>query len=109
MVHPRIKAHFNTWLKKHADSAIIVKEAAILFESGADKQVDKIIVVAAPEEHRIKRVMERDTLTLSKVHERISKQWPQEELIEKSDFVIDNSGNISLINQVLQIYYSLLN
>jgi dephospho-CoA kinase len=108
LVHPRVKAHFEKWLKKHESSDLIVKEAAILFESGAYKQVDKIIVVNSTQEQRIKRVMERDKVSRAQVIKRMNKQWQPQELIKKADFVVDNSGKISVINQVLQIYNSLL-
>lgn len=104
LVHPRVKLHFEHWISLHSTSGLIIKEAAILFESGAYKQVDKIIVVTAPDEIRIERVMNRDSISREKVLERMSHQWPQDELIAKADFVIDNSGAASVIKQVFQIY-----
>lgn len=90
IVHPEVKKHFISWLKKHKDQPFIIKEAAILFESGSYKDCDKIIVVTAPEEIRIDRVMQRDRVTKEQVLERMKNQWTEEEKIKRSDFVIEN-------------------
>jgi len=109
LVHPRVKASFDHWVENNSNFPILIKEAAILFESGADKQVDKKIVVVAPLEVRISRVMIRDSFTRDKVMERIKNQLPQEELVNRADFVIDNSGKVSVIKQVINIHKQLLN
>ncbi|ESU19280.1 Dephospho-CoA kinase [Flavobacterium cauense R2A-7] len=90
VVHPEVKKHFLTWLKIHKNEPFIVKEAAILFESGSYKDCDKIIMVTAPEAVRIERVMQRDKVTKAQVLERMQNQWPEEEKIKRSDFVIEN-------------------
>jgi dephospho-CoA kinase len=108
IVHPRVKLNFEQWILIHADSKLILKEAAILFESGAYKQVDKTIVVSAPDEIRIERVMKRDLISRSGVLDRMKHQWAQNDLIAKADFVIDNSGRTSVIKQVLQLYKYLI-
>ncbi len=104
LVHPRVKINFENWLTKNSGVPVIIKEAAILFESGASKQVDKIIVVTAPDELRIKRVTDRDKIDREAVLLRMKNQWPQHELINHADFVIDNSGNTSVLNQIFEIY-----
>jgi len=108
LVHPRVKINFENWLGKHRHSKIVIKEAAILFESGAYKQLDKIIAVTAPDAIRIKRVMKRDSVTDDSVRKRMLNQWPQEKLVANADFIIDNSGLKSVIKQVLRIYNDLI-
>lgn len=90
IVHPEVKKHFISWLKTHKNEPFIIKEAAILFESGSYKDCDKIIVVTAPEEIRTDRVMQRDKVTKEQVLERMKNQWTEEEKIKRSDFVIEN-------------------
>jgi dephospho-CoA kinase len=90
IVHPEVKKHFLTWLKTHKNEPFIIKEAAILFESGSYKDCDKVIMVTAPEDVRIERVMRRDKVTMTQVLERMQNQWPEEEKIKRSDFVIEN-------------------
>ena len=68
----------------------MVKEAAILFESGSYKDCDKIILVTAPKENRIQRVMKRDAVTREAVEQRMSHQWDDETKKSMSDFVIEN-------------------
>jgi dephospho-CoA kinase len=108
LVHPRVTERFKEWLIQHQTSEIIIKEAAILFESGANIQVDKTLVVAAPLEIRIERVMSRDALARQDVINRIQKQWTQEELLSRADYIVYNSGKESLIKQVLLIHQILL-
>ena len=103
IVHPLVKSHFEAWLKKHHDAPFIVKEAAILFESGTYKNCDAIITVVAPIEDRIKRVMQRDNTDRNSVLERMKNQWTDEERVLKSDFVIQNSSIKDTENQVDEI------
>lgn len=94
IVHPAVFKHFNDWLKvQKAD--FIVKEAAILFESGSWKDCDFIISVVADEQTRIRRVTERDGLTAEQVADRIKNQWTDEMRIEKSDYIIDNNLDLN--------------
>jgi dephospho-CoA kinase len=107
IVHPRVKASFEEWVMNNSSQPILLKEAAILFESGADKQLDLKIVVVAPVETRISRVIARDKTEKCNVLSRMKNQWPEEELIKRADFVIDNSGRISVLEQVLYIHKNL--
>ena len=63
IVHPEVRLHFKNWLKEHKNHPFIIKEVAILFETGGNKQCDKVILITAPEELRIERAMKRDNLT----------------------------------------------
>lgn len=90
IIHPKVREHFKNWLEKHKDEKFVIKEAAILFESGSYKDCDKIILVTAPKEVRIKRVIQRDGITRDKVLERMSAQWEEEKKAELSDYIIHN-------------------
>lgn len=90
IVHPQVFLHFNNWAKKHTDFPILVKEAAILFESGSYIDCDKIILVTAPKEVRIQRVMKRDGVSREAVEHRIANQWDDEKKKSMSDYVIEN-------------------
>ena len=104
LLHPAVAADFERWcLEKEKKHKIIIKEAAILYESGADKQVDKVIVVLAPLETRIERSMQRDGLTREQVLARMKNQWPQEELEKRSWKTIDNSGAEMVLPQCLYL------
>ena len=90
IIHPAVKVDFENWLKANKNSPLVIKEAAILFESGSYKDCDVIISISAPQEMRIQRVIERDHLTFDEVMSRINNQWTDEMRKNKSDYVIDN-------------------
>lgn len=102
LVHPLTIKAFVDWSLRQK-SAYVIKEAAILFESGAYKDCDFIIVVTSPEELRIKRVMEREGVTEDNVRSRISKQMPESEKVELADFIIINDDKTAIIPQVLKL------
>lgn len=81
IVHPLVAKHFEEW-KQLQSSLYVIKEAAILFESGAYRNCDFIITVTAPEEERIRRVVERDGVTEEAVRERMKNQWSDEKKIK---------------------------
>ncbi|MDR2949163.1 MAG: dephospho-CoA kinase [Prevotella sp.] len=103
IIHPEVGNDFNKWIKNHSQYPIVAHEAAILFESGFDKMMDKIVMVYTPLEIRIQRTMLRDNISREKVLERIQNQMPDEEKAKLSDFVIVNDNTISLIEQVTSI------
>lgn len=90
IIHPKVREHFTNWVKKHDSEKFVIKEAAILFESGSYKDCDKIILVTAPKEIRIERVMKRDKVTRDKVLERMANQWEDEKKEALSDYIIHN-------------------
>ena len=108
ILHPAVGFHFENWLKKQ-NSPYILKEAAILFESGAFKQVDKVLTIVAPLELKIKRTMKRDGVSKEEVETRIQLQMSDEEKIKRSDFVITNNEQELLIPQVLELHQQLVN
>ncbi len=109
IVHPAVKKHFEDWVKSHQQHPIIVKEAAILFESGSYKDCDAVISVVCPLETRIDRVIKRDNTTREKVLQRIKNQISDEERIAKSDYVIQNEDFESAKQQVSKILNLLKN
>ena len=102
LVHPLVKQDFEDWLAKQS-SAYVIKEAAILIESGAYKEVDQIVVIDAPEDVRIARVMHRDGVEEEKVRERISKQFSSEKRNEYANYLIINDGRNPVIPQVIEL------
>ncbi len=107
LVHPAVFRDTEQWEKEHEAYPYTLREAALLFESGNYKKLDKIITVAAPEELRIERILKRDKVPREAVLARIRRQWPEEEKIRRSDFVIYNDGRHMLIPQVMRIHQSL--
>lgn len=90
IVHPAVRRDFDSWLIQHSQFQWVVKEAAILFESGSYKDCDVIITVMAPLEERIQRIIERDKTTVENIMDRIKNQWTDEMRSEKSDYVVEN-------------------
>jgi dephospho-CoA kinase len=108
IIHPLVKTDFNKWVNSNKGFPYVIKEAAILFESGANEYCDKIISVIAPVDLRISRVRERDHKTRAEIEQIINRQMTDEERIPKSDFVIYNDEKQMLIPQVMKIHSSLL-
>jgi len=102
IVHPVVRRTFFDWCDKQK-SPYIIHEAAILFESGFYKMMDKTITVVTNENERRQRVMKRDGLTLELVKERIRNQWSDEERIKLADFVIGNNDDELIIPQIIEI------
>jgi dephospho-CoA kinase len=90
IIHPAVKRDFNNWLTVNKNASLVVKEAAILFESGSYKDCDVIITIVAPIDSRLNRVLKRDNTSYEAVMSRINNQWTDEMRIEKSDYVIEN-------------------
>jgi dephospho-CoA kinase len=90
IIHPAVKRDFENWLIANKNHPIVVKEAAILFESGSYKDCDAVITIVAPLNNRIQRIMARDNTIYEAVLSRINNQWTDEMRIEKSDYVIEN-------------------
>lgn len=102
IVHPVVRKTFFDWCEKQ-ESPYIIHEAAILFESGFYKMMDKTITVVTSEDERIRRVMKRDGITMELVKERIKNQWSDEERIRLADFVIGNNDDQLIIPQIIEI------
>jgi dephospho-CoA kinase len=103
IVHPAVKKDFEVWLLQHKNSAYVIYEAAILFESGRYKECDVIITITAPEEVRIERVLKRDNTTREQVLSRMKMQWDDEKRISRSNFVINNDNLKNAKEEVVKI------
>ena len=95
LVHPLVAIDFKNWLLHQKSKDFIFKEAAILIESGAYKEMDKIIVVSCPENIRLERVLKRDGNSPEYVKKRMQNQISETEKINHADFVVKNNGSKS--------------
>jgi len=101
IIHPHVRARFEQWAHE-AGSALVFNEAAILFETGSYRQFDRMILVTAPEELKLSRVMRRDGVSLEEVQQRMSKQWSDDQKVKLADYVIINDGR-PLLEQVERV------
>ncbi len=106
-VHPFVFERFKQWSDEQK-SPYVIKEAAILFESGADKTVNKSILVTAPMDIRINRVKSRDGRTSEEIQSIIASQWTDSRLRDLVDFIVVNDGKHSLIEQVRDLHTKLI-
>lgn len=108
LVHPAVRTDFEVW-SSNQERPYVLKEAALLFETGSFKELDKIITVSAPLKLRMMRVLLRDPhRNEAQINAIIDQQLPDEEKNKIADFVIKNSENKLLIPQVLKIHQELL-
>lgn len=107
IVHPIVIQEAKDWAERQT-SRYSLKEAALLFESGSYKELDYTILVTAPMDVRIQRVIKRDGVTEQQVRERISKQLSDEEKLLLADFVIVNDGITPLLPQVWTLHQKFL-
>lgn len=108
LVHPAVARDSEQWQQAHNTAPYTLREAALLFESGSFRNLDKIITVTAPVDLRIERVRQRDHTSVEEVRARMDKQWPEEEKVKLSDFVIINDGQHGLIRQVWDLHQLLI-
>ncbi len=92
IIHPEVREHFFKWCDRQ-NSPYVVHEAAIMFESGFYRMMDFTILVTAPEQERIARVMKRENSTAESVKARIDKQWTDEQKAQLASFVLNNDNN----------------
>ena len=109
IVHPVVRTDFNNWLSQNSNAKFVIKEAAIMIESGAYKDLDKLIVVNANREQKIKWIKKRDHLLLEDIENRIQNQLSDKIRNQYADFIIENnSSKKELKQQVLSIYNKLI-
>ena len=109
IVHPAVHNDFLHWVSTVTEASYVIKEAAILFESGSASDLDHTVLVYASEETRIQRVIERDGTDPEQVRQRMLNQMPDEEKKKLADYVILNDLNKMLIPQVVDIHVEFLN
>ncbi len=107
LVHPQVRLDFLEW-SEGQQAPYVVQEAAILFENGAYRQLDRVVLVTAPERTRLRRVMKRDGATEQAVRARMNNQWDDVRKIPLADFVIDNTLRQTARTQVRKIHRQLL-
>lgn len=103
IVHPAVKQDFKNWLVQQKSKVVFI-ESAVLFEGQFNKLTDRNIVVTAPEEIRIQRVMQRDGVSREQVKSRINNQMPEEEKIAMADIVIQTEGGMP--EKVMEIIFN---
>jgi dephospho-CoA kinase len=108
IIHPAVAADSEEWQALHNNTPYTIREAALLFEAGSNKSLDKVICVVAPEAIRLERVIKRDNSSEESVLARMRNQWPEEKKAAMSDLIIVNDGVQAIIPQVWQIHHQLL-
>jgi dephospho-CoA kinase len=110
LVHPRVAVDYASWVDHHYASPYVIKEAALLFEAGSYKLLDEIIVVHAPVEMRIRRVIKRDAhRTVEQIKAIVEKQMADDEKMKRADHIIVNDESALLIPQVLKLHNEFTN
>lgn len=107
LVHPAVFRAFDAWASRQ-EGPYVLKESALLFETDAYRHVDVSIMVTAPEEERIRRVIERDGVSRRQVADRMQHQLSEEEKARRADFRLVNDNSQLLIPQVLDLHSRLL-
>jgi len=109
LVHPKVRDAFSEWVGCHAEAPYVIHEAAILLESGWASLFDRVIAVEAPEQLRIRRVMERDGTSAGEVRSRMERQWTDEERRKHADYLLVNDEKKLLIPAIIELHRLLLN
>ena len=109
IVHPFVREDFLKWVGQYITEKFLFMESAILFESGFIDMVDKVILMTASEDVRIRRVVKRDGIDPERVRARISKQLPDTEKIPFSDFIIHSDDGKPLYDKMKKILKDLEN
>jgi len=104
IVHPFVLEDFSSWCIDHNKEKYVILESAIIFESGIESLLDHIVIVEAPLEIRINRIIDRDKVNRDDVVQRMNTQLSSEEKINLSKLIIFNDGKLSLIDQVLSFH-----
>ena len=109
LVHPRVKADFLRWCgeQERRGFPLVGMECAILYESGFDSLVDRVLTVSAPVDIRLQRVMRRDAAREEQVRKRIAHQLDDSLLVSRADFVVTNDGSTPLLPQLCDVIASL--
>lgn len=116
IVHPAVREHFDKWYNKQLSTGsvsvdnppYVIKEAAILFESNAHRELDLVISIFTPTDIKIRRVMKRDGMKENEVKQRMKSQMSDEEKIKLSDYVIINDDRSLVIPQILKVHENII-
>jgi len=108
LIHPLVFDNFNEWKNKQK-SPYVIMEAAILFESNANKLCNKTITVFSPKQTRINRIKERDKISEDEIKKRMKHQLDENEKIKLADYIIYNDNKQAILPQIINIHNSILN
>ena len=108
IIHPKVHQSFQKWVK-NKDASYIIYEAAIIFEKDRASDFDFTILITAPEEARIQRVVQRDLSSEDEVKSRMKAQWPESKKKKLADFVIENTNLKQTQQQVDKLHAKFLN
>ncbi|MDD4770177.1 MAG: dephospho-CoA kinase [Bacteroidales bacterium] len=103
LIHPVVSHDYLAWTALHDTCELVFQETAILFEAGLQDRYDAILLVVAPEQLRIQRVCARSGMSPEQVMQRIQNQWPVQQCVEQSDFVLINDDIQAIIPQVMDL------
>ena len=108
IVHPAVRRDAEKWFQKHKEQPYAIKEAALIFETEQQGNFDRIILVHAPKEMRILRVMQRDNCSKESVEARMNHQLSDEEKMGQSHMILNNDGqqNMEVWVQKMHQYFS---
>ena len=107
LVHPAVFRAFDAWAAQQ-NAPYVIKEAALLFESGSHQMCDQTILVTAPDDLKMKRIMKRDGLSKTEVQARMAKQMSDEDKKPLASLVLNNNEKELLIPQILQLHQQFL-
>ena len=110
LIHPGVSEEFRKAIlnARQQGKKILVKEAAILFESGGNEGLDAVVVVAADVEERIARAVQKGMGRREEIMQRIAAQWPQDKLMAKADYVLFNRGTPEELKKEIKALYTIL-
>ncbi len=108
LVHPAVRKDFSRWANEQKPAFYVVEEAAILFESGSDRNMDLTVGVFSEKELRVQRVMQRDGITREQVRMRMNSQMNEKEKMERADMVIYNDGKLMILPQIINMHNAIL-
>lgn len=103
ILHPEVRVAYQSWVASRLHHRLVVKEAAIMFESGAWVDLDHIVAVVAPLPLRINRIMQRDHKTEAEIMLVVNRQMAENELIQRSNRIIVNDDQQLIMPQILQM------
>ena len=109
IIHPLVEDDFIEWCDGNKTAPYLIKEAAILFETGSYKKLDASILVTAPEKVRIERILKREGMKIEDIRNRMRHQWNDEDKLNFADFVINNEGGSLVLPQVIKIHQEIIN
>jgi len=107
LVHPKVKIDFKSFVNQ-LETPYIIKEVAILFETGGEKDCDATILVTAPEKLRLQRVLNREKTNSMDIKSRMNNQWNDEKKIPLADYIINNIDWDKTLIKIDEIHQKLL-